>query len=115
MVAEHPHGGGQQLGGGLLARGEQERRRPGHLDEFRRRSVRVLRRRQPGQDVVARVLPTVGEVGDELVVEPLERVQADVRAVEPPDLGLRPRCAQHVAELLVVLLGDTEQVGDHQQ
>ena len=43
-------------------------------------------------------------------------LQADGSSlVERADHGTGPRRAEHVAELLVVLLGDAEQVGNHQQ
>jgi hypothetical protein len=96
-----------------LARGEQERRGPHHLEDLRGRAVGVLRRRECGQHVIAGVLSPVLDVVADLLVGPLQGILTDPIVVECPDL-----CVVHAerhSELLVVLLWDPEQVGDDQQ
>ena len=61
-VAEHLQCGAEQLGRGFLPGGEKERGRADHLDDLGRRTVRILRRRQGGQHVVARVAPSILDV-----------------------------------------------------
>ena len=103
-VADHLQRGAEQLGRGLLTGGEQERGRTDHFDDLGCGSVRILRGSQGGQHVVARFASPVLDVGAELLVEPLQRVDADRLVVQ----GAHPRLVtvgtQDDAELLVVLL-----------
>ena len=55
------------------------------------------------------------DVVAELLVGPLQRVGRDRLVVEAADVGAGALGAECLAELLVVLLGHAEQVGDHQQ
>ncbi len=94
---------------------EQEGRGADDVDHLGGGPVGVQRGRQPGQDVVAGVLPPVLDVVAELLVGPLQRVGRDRLVVEPADVRARPLRPEGLAELLVVLLGHAEQVGDGQQ
>ena len=112
---EHLQCGAEQLGGGLLSGGKKERRRADHLDHLGGRPVRILRRRERGQHVVAGFAPPVLDVVAELVVEPLQRVDADRLVVQGADPRAGTVGSQDAPEFLVVLLRHAEQVGDHQQ
>ena len=54
------------------------------------------------------VAAPIFDVGAELVVEPLQRVDAHRLVIERPDPRAGTVGAQHRTELLVVFLGDTE-------
>jgi len=113
-IANHLERGAEQLGRGLLSGGEKERGRAGDFDDLGCRSVWVLRRRERGQHVLARVATAVLDVGTEFVVEPLQGVGSDRLVVECPDPGARTVGSQDGPEFLVILLGNAEQIGNHQ-
>ncbi len=98
----------------LLARGEQERP-PSAPPRSPAAPTRPGRARWPATSG----RPRAGWPGDppdrpmKLSVEELQRVLIDHLALERPDPGAGTVGAELGAELLVVLLGHTEQVGDH--
>ena len=112
VLGEHLEGGGEQAGGGLLPGGEQERRRAHHRGDVRGAAVRVGGEGQIGHDVLAGLAPPVLDVGREPVVEPGQRVLDRDALLAGPDLADGAGQAEPVAEPLMVLLGDAEQIGD---
>ena len=73
ILGEHHHRGAEQSNGGLLARGEQVGRHPHRVDDLGGAAVRERRRRNAGEHVVARVLPSIADVFGELAVQVLQR------------------------------------------
>jgi hypothetical protein len=78
IFAEVFQADGEETGGRLLARGEQERRRPHDCAHLRCGPVGVRAEGQTRESVVAGLAPAVLNVGGEPGIESSERVQADV-------------------------------------
>ena len=111
-IAQDAQGGAEQLGRRLLARTEQEAGGAHDIGDGGHRPVRVGGRSQFAQHVVAWFRAALFDVGTELLVEELQRVDRRCIALDVPH---QVRARQCITELFVVSLGNAEQVGDCQQ
>ena len=114
-LADELQGGAEQPHRRLLSGGEEVGGDADHVDDLGQLAVGERRGGQRREHVVARLAPAVLDVAAEAVVEPLQRA---VRHRCPS--CCRRRCcrgrrANAVAELVVLVLRDTQEVGDDEQ
>ena len=113
-VPHHLQRGAEQPHGRLLSGREDIGGHPHDVSDLGHRPVRERRRRQPGQHVIARLGPTVFDVGREDLVEVFQRSlgQRLVGVAQPAAVGAT---REPLEELGAVLFGHAQQVGDDAQ
>ena len=114
VVPDHLQRGTEQPHGRFLPGREDVGGHPHDVADLRHRPVRELRRRQPGQHVIARLGPTLFDIRREDLVEVLQR--GFVHRL----LGIAHRAAVGAAcepleEIGAILFGHAQQVGDDAQ
>ena len=114
-VADELQGGAEQADGGLLPGGEQVRGDADDVDDLGQLAVRERGRGQGGEHVLTGLPPAVLDVAAEAVVEPRQRAVGHGLRRRAADGTLAGAVGQGLAELLVLLLGHAQEVGDDEQ